>query len=335
MNKTLVSILKYLIFVAIAVGLLYMAFRDVDRDNMLSAIKRANYFWIIAGMACGYLAFVFRGLRWKLLIKPLGYESHSWNSIHSVNIGYLANLAVPRLGEVTRCTVMYRADKVPVDKLFGTVLAERVIDLVMLGGCFLTVLLLKFEDIQTLLTQTKSTNTSIQPTPWMLYLSLFAIGFIFLGALFLKFKTRIMALPLVPKVIGFIKGIGVGLTTVLRLEQRILFIVYTLLIWLMYFLMSYLYFFCLPELAGLGLADGLFVMIVGSLGIIAPAPGGIGAFHAAVIAGLVTLGVNKDLAGTMAIIVHTSQTLMTLLSGLLALFLLSLGRKRAEDGVLQ
>lgn len=319
---------------AIAAGLLYLAFHNVDRDKMFSAIKRANYFWIILGMLCGYLAFVFRGLRWKLLIKPLGYEARTWNSIHSVNIGYLANLAVPRLGEVTRCTVMYRADEIPVDKLFGTVLAERVIDLVMLGFCFLLVFLLKFEDLQLLLSQAKGAE-SVQATPWLMYVSVVASATIVVGIVTWKFKTQLLKLPLVPKIIGFVKGVVAGLNTVLQLKQRGLFIVYTILIWLMYFLMSYLYFFCLPETAGLGMADGLFVMIVGSLGIIAPAPGGIGAFHAAVIAGLVTLGIDRDLAGTMAIIVHSSQTLMTLFSGVLALFLLSLGRKKAKNGVLQ
>ncbi len=334
MNKSLVNILKYILFLAIAVTLLYFSFKGVDLDNVLSAIKRANYFWIITGMSCGYFAFVLRGLRWKLLLQPLGYHPASWNSIHSVSIGYLANLAVPRLGEVTRCTVMNRAEKIPVDKLFGTVLAERVIDLVMLGGCFLLVFLLKFDDLQTLIAQAGGANPS-KGGSTVMYLLLFGFGALVFAGIVWKFWEKIMKVPFIPKVVAFLQGVFSGLLTIVRLKQRGLFIAYTLGIWLMYFLMSYLYFFCLPELSHLTIGDGLFIMIAGSLGIIAPAPGGIGAFHAAVIAGLVALKIDRDLAGSMAIIVHTSQTLMTVIGGLLALFLLSLGRKKEQDAVLQ
>lgn len=335
MNKKLINILKYIVFLGIAFGLLYLSFKGIDLDQVLASIKRANFAWIIAGMCCGYLAFVFRGLRWKLLIKPMGYEANTWNGIHSVNVGYLANLAVPRLGEVTRCTAMNQSSKIPVDKLFGTVLAERVIDLVMLGICFLLAFTLNFENLEHFIAQAQSTKAAGEPTPWLMYfliLVLIGLGGI---ALIWKFWTQVLRIPFVPKIVAFLQGILSGLLAVARLKHRSLFVLYTVLIWTMYFLMSYLYFFCLPETAHLGMSDGLFIMIVGSLGIIAPAPGGIGAFHATVILGLVTLGIDRTLAGTMAIIVHTSQTLMTVVSGLLALFLLSLGRKKSENAVLQ
>ncbi|MES2628579.1 MAG: lysylphosphatidylglycerol synthase transmembrane domain-containing protein [Bacteroidota bacterium] len=335
MNKQLVNILKYFVFLAIAFGLLYLAFKDVDLNKVSAAIKRANFTWIVLGMVCGYLAFVFRGLRWKLLIEPMGYESRPWSSIHSVAVGYLANLAVPRLGEVTRCTVMNQADKVPVDKLFGTVLAERVIDLLMLAVCFLLVFILKLDDLQTLISQAQSGKASDPATPWKMYFLIAALFMVAIAGLIYRFRKQILNFPFVPRIVNFLKGVLSGFNTVLKIRQRGLFALYTLLIWIMYFLMSYLYFFCLPETSGLTASDGLFMMISGSLGIIAPAPGGIGAFHAAVIAALVALGVNRDLAGSMAIIVHTSQTLMTLVAGLLALFLLSLGRKKKQDGVLQ
>ena len=334
MNKKLLSILKYLVFLGIAFGLLYFSFKGIDLDQVLASIKRANFTWIIVAMIAGYLAFVFRGLRWKLLLEPMGYEVNAWDGIHSVNIGYLANLAVPRLGEVTRCTVMNRSGKIPVDKLFGTVIAERVIDLVMLGGCFLLTFILKFEDLERFIQQAQSTQ-SAEPTPWLMYLLFMVLAALVVAGLIWKFWAQVLRIPFVPKVVAFLQGILSGLLAIGRLKHRGRFILYTLLIWVLYFLMSYLYFFCLPETANLTPGDGLFIMIVGSLGIIAPAPGGIGAFHATVILGLVTLGIDKTLAGTMAIIVHTSQSLMTVISGLLALFLLSLGRKKSGDAVLQ
>lgn len=322
-------------FLAIAFGLLYYAFKDINLEEVGSSIKRANFSWIIAGTLCGYLAFVFRGLRWKLLIAPMGYQANSWNSINSVNVGYLANMAVPRLGEVSRCTAMNQADKIPVDKLFGTVIAERVIDLMMLACCFLMAFLLKFDDLQTFIQSAQAGKGTEAPTPWTTYLMIAGLCAVFGLLVIWKFWAQLQKLPFVPKIVAFLQGIVSGLLSVVKMKQRALFILYTLLIWSMYFLMSYLYFFCLPETAHLGPGDGLFIMIVGSLGIIAPAPGGIGAFHATVILGLVTLGIDKTIAGSMAIIVHSSQTLMTIVSGLLALFLLSLGRKKRENAVLQ
>ncbi|HEX4887491.1 MAG TPA: lysylphosphatidylglycerol synthase transmembrane domain-containing protein, partial [Luteibaculaceae bacterium] len=255
------------------------------------------------------------------------------SAINSVAVGYLANLAVPRLGEVTRCTAMHKAEDVPVDTLLGTVLAERVIDLLMLGLCFLLVLVLKFDDFMVLANQGGDSLESSggHMGPWAL-----GAAAVLGAALVLAYTTRSkwIDLPISRKVIAFLKGVGTGLLSVARVKKPVLFIAYTLLIWLMYFLMSYLYFFCLPETVHLHFADGLFVMMAGSLGIIAPSPGGIGAFHATVIAALVVLGIDKVSAGSLAIIVHSSQTLMTLLTGILALILLSLAGKKTKDGVL-
>ncbi len=303
---------------------------------MLADLKRANYTWVFLGMGCGYLAFIFRGLRWSLLLQPMGYTPKPWNSIHSVAIGYLANLAVPRLGEVTRCTVMNRAEKISVDKLFGTVLAERIIDLLMLGVCFLVTLIFKFDLLKDFVYAALVNKPGSPQNDSPLSMLLSSAAFILLAVFLLwKFREKLLANKFAVKVVEFFKGVGRGILTVLQLKNRGLFILYTLGIWLMYFLMSYLYFLCLPETEALGWADGLFVMIIGSLGIIAPAPGGIGAFHAAVIAGLLALGINKEIGGTFAIIVHSSQTLMTLFGGSIALILLSLGRKKSNHAVFQ
>lgn len=336
MNKKLVNIFKYLIFVALAAGLLYFLFSNVDREATMAALKRANYMWAIAGMLCGYLAFVFRGLRWKLFLKPMGYTPGSWNSIHAVSIGYFANyLPVPRLGEVVRCTAMSGAEKIPVDKLFGTVLAERVIDLIMLATCFFTVLSLKFSLVTDILSKPSATPQAEGHSLFFWVLVVGAIAVVLFAIIVWRFWSKLITMPFVPKVIEFFKGIGVGFKTVLHLDKRGLFIVYTLLIWLMYFFMCYLYFFCLKETSHLTPADGLFVMIAGSIGVMAPVPGGFGAFHAAAMGGLMALGIRQEIAFSMAVIVHTSQLLMTWFSGGLALILLYLGRKKRKDAVLQ
>ncbi len=336
MNKTLVNLLKYLVFVAIAGGLLYLAFKGNDPAKMLADLKRADYTWVILGMICGYIAFILRGLRWSLLLNPMGYKPGAWNSINSVAVGYLANLAVPRLGEVTRCTVMNRSEKIPVDTLFGTVLAERIIDLVMLGGCFLITFVFKFEllteFINSAMASKKSGGDSVNLPLILALLAVFGLGAIFMAW---KYQKQLRKIKLLDKIFGFIEGVGKGILSVLKLDRKWLFIAYTAAIWICYFLMSYLYFRCLPETYHLGPADGLFIMIIGSLGIIAPAPGGIGAFHAAVMAGMLALGISSEIGLSVAVIVHSSQTLMTLIGGSIGLILLSLGSKKSKDAVLR
>ncbi len=326
MNKSLKSVIKYLIFLTIAAGLLYLAFKGNDPKQMLADLKQANYMWVILGMGCGYLAFISRGLRWNILLEPLGYKPKPWNSIHSVAVGYLANLAVPRMGEVTRCTAMNNAEEIPVDKLIGTVILERVVDLIMLALAFALAVVLKFSDLkQFVLSGLAAKQNQSQGLPTWLVVTL--VGFVLFAILIFAFRKQLTKHPFYAKLKQLALGIADGFKTILKIKKRGAFIFHTISIWVLYFLMSYVYFFCLPQTAHLGVADGLFMMIVGSLGMIAPAPGGVGAFHAAAIAGLITLGVANSSAASYAVIVHSSQTLMILSTGILSLILLSLARK--------
>jgi len=146
-------ILKYLLFLGLAGLLLYWAFKGQDLTKMAQSVKNANPFWILASVIACLLAHVFRALRWNMLIKPLGYAPSAKNSFYAVMIGYLANLAVPRMGEVSRCGVLKKSDGIPVTPLIGTVFTERLSDLAMLLSITALTLLLEFERIATFMYQ--------------------------------------------------------------------------------------------------------------------------------------------------------------------------------------
>ena len=136
---------KYIFFLFLGIGLAYLAFKNQDPKTLISQLKDVNYFWVLASIAFGFIAIVSRGLRWVILLKNLNYSIGRLNSIYAVAIGYFTNIAVPRAGEITRCTSLNQTENIPIDKLFGTIILERAIDFIFLISLSLLVLILKFE----------------------------------------------------------------------------------------------------------------------------------------------------------------------------------------------
>ena len=136
---------KYIFFLFLGIGLAYLAFKNQDPKTLISQLKDVNYSWVLASIVFGFIAIVSRGLRWVILLKNLNYSTGKLNSIYAVAIGYFTNIAVPRAGEITRCTSLNQTENIPIDKLFGTIILERAIDFIFLIGLSLLVLILKFE----------------------------------------------------------------------------------------------------------------------------------------------------------------------------------------------
>jgi uncharacterized protein (TIRG00374 family) len=327
LKKIIKQSVRYLLFLSIGLGLLYLVFKDQDFNLLWQDIKGANYYYIVLSMTVGYLAIVSRGLRWNILLKPLGYTPKKWNSIHAVTIGYFANLAVPRIGEVTRCTALNQAEKIPVDKLFGTVLLERVIDSAILLSLLVITFFMKIDLFTSFIKsafESRSGEIVIKPIHYVIFGVLLVMVITFLA-----YRKKIIKSPWFQKVKAFFLGIAEGFKTIKKIEKKSLFIFHTLFIWTMYLLMAYVCFFAFSATSMLNLGDGLFVTIVGGLGMIAPAPGGIGSYHAAVIAGLTALEIDGNVARSFAVVVHSAQTLMMVISGLVAIIALSLSRRKA------
>ena len=267
-----------------------------------------------------------RGLRWVILLKNLNFSIGKLNSIYAVAIGYFTNIAVPRAGEITRCTSLNQTEDVPIDKLFGTIILERAIDFIFLISLSLLVLILKFELFTEFLGLIFSANTIKVKS--LIYI---VISAIILLVLFVLLSKRIFQkFTLYKKVKGFIIGMKDGFKSINGLENKAAFWTHTLLIWVMYLMMTYICFFSIEATKMLTLVDGLYTMIIGGYGMVAPVQGGIGAYHYIVKEGLMLINISENSALLFATIVHAAQTLMTLSVGGISILMLFLSKRKAK-----
>ncbi|SMO58487.1 hypothetical protein SAMN06265350_10440 [Solitalea koreensis] len=303
--------------------MLYFAFKGQDIHQLTTELKQANYFWVSLAAAVTLLAHLVRAARWNMLIKPLGHSPKLLHTFNAVIIGYMANLAFPRLGEVSRCGTLTKTDDIAIDKLIGTVIVERVIDLLSLIVILLLTVLLQFRLISSFIYDNllKGIVEKLESNQ-LLLLGIGILGLISIIALifiYRRYKLQLMSSVLGQKIILLFSGISKGLTSIAMVESKVLFIAYTVLLWFLYLLSTYIMFFAIPATSSLTFLTGLFVLTVGSLGMAAPVQGGIGAFHWIVSKGLVLYKISEAEGLVYATISHGTQTLMVILVGALGL----------------
>jgi uncharacterized protein (TIRG00374 family) len=329
MSPRFKSLVRYTLLLGVGAGLLWLSFRGIDLSSTLLEFRSIDYGWLGVSLLVSVIAFISRAHRWNLLIRPMGYRSSLYDTLNAVMVGYLVNLAVPRLGEVTRCGSLNRTSKVPFDILLGTVIVERILDVICLGTCLLLAAWIEHDRLGdflhqniTMPLQSKTEMLSgIANYQWIILLvSAAAIGFLTM----MYMRRRRLRLPGSEKLSGLLKGILQGLRSVRTLDRRAAFLFHTVLIWFMYFLMSYTCFKALPATAGLSWQAGLFVLVVGGMGMAAPVQGGIGAYHLLVSRGLILYGLTLVHGLAFATLMHTSQTLLVILMGGIAMLLVSL-----------
>ena len=337
MKKKIISVFNYLFFLLIGILFLWLAFRRVDLQHVWLEIKNANYFYISLAVVAALISHLFRALRWNILINDLGYKTKTSTTFYAVMIGYLANAAVPRLGEVSRCGVLNRKDKIPFASLFGTVLAERIFDMIILLIIILMVILLQFRlvggFVDRNVVEPLFSNVESNLIPIMFIVAL--AGLIIAGIIILVRlkKEQLLKIPILARFRSFSKDIVGGLKTIRTINRKMTFIFYTFMIWLMYSCMVYFPFFAFKDTTGLDFGDAITVMSIGSLGIVAPVPGGIGTYHFITKATLFELyDVNADAATSYATITHAAQSIMILVVGTLSFLLIILQKKRKADG---
>ncbi len=332
MKKRVVNIIKYLFFLFIGIGLLWFITKDQDLAKMAQQFKTANYWWIVLAIILGILSHVFRSLRWNILINYAGYKTTVTTTFYAVMVGYLANLAIPRLGEVTRCGVLGKTQKIPVGLLFGTVISERTFDLItLLFLIFMTIVfqvgtLGNFLDEYILGSFGERVTGKLGTLVLLISILIAIVIFIFIAyRLLLPFIKRLKYFYKFKRLlVSFISGIK----TILKNDKKWWFFFYTFIIWLLYFLMLYVCVFSLKETSGLSPIDGLTIMAIGSLGIVAPVPGGIGAYHFIVTALLVEIyHIESSAATSFAYIAHTSQITMIIVFGIISYILLVIKQK--------
>ena len=317
--------LKYILFLLISTVLMYLAFKDQNLPEIVSKLSSIEYKWLIISILFGALAFVSRGLRWIYLINALGYQASRKNSINSVAVGYLTNILIPRAGEISRCTSLQQVEKIPFDKLFGTIILERVIDLAILIILILAVFLYKFKEINDFFNEVFGESSgNIFTNPILLFL---------IASLLIIFVLRkhIKKLSFYEKIINILIGLKDGFSSLKKIKNKTPFILHTIFIWAMYLLMTYVCFFAINETKDLNLFDGIYITVIGGLGMVVPSQGGIGSYHLAVKLGLVGIGIGVQSALLFAFAVHTAQTLMAIVFGIISSLLLLSHKKNIDD----
>lgn len=329
MNKYLANTLKYFIMLGIGVLLMWLTFKNVDVAQTLEKIKNAHWFWVWMCMLCGVVAYISRAYRWNMLIEPTGYEPKITNTFYAVCVAYFANLAFPRMGEVTRCGTLGKKEKIPFDILFGTVIVERVIDTLTLIFIIFILLFLEFETMWQFLAENVLNKFNLSLNALTISLGVLLI---IAGILVLKWFIN-STNPLIEKIKSFLKGLFDGLKSVRHLKNKRLFVFHSIFIWTMYLLMVYLGFKAMDITSILGLKAAIFTLVAGGLGMTAPVQGGIGAYHLLVSKGLLLFGIPYDDGLAYATLMHTTQMLQIVVMGLIALVAIFLTTDRDSKTV--
>ena len=333
MKRILVQILKIAAFLALGILLLYFAFRGVALEELAGILHRVNFWWIALSLLFAGISFFIRARRWILLIEPLGYRPSFKNTYHSLMVGYLSNYALPRLGEVTRCVTLGNREKIPVDSLIGTVIVERVIDLLMLVLIMLVLLFSWMEKFGAFFNEQvyeplQQKFIELFGGTWVLWLIVVAFILLVFGLIYL-FRKRLARFFVIRKIRDILKGVLKGLKTIYRMKRKWEFILHSVLIWFLYILMAWVVVFSLEELSGLTFVDGMFLLVIGGLGMSAPVTAGFGAYHWITSRGLMFVyDFSLETGTAYAILAHESNSLLTILLGALSYLLLMTSRKK-------
>jgi len=334
--KKVLSVFNYLVFLLLGVLFLWLVFRNLNGKEILEEILHADYMWIVLCMLAGILSHVTRAARWNLLINSMGHQPHLSTTFYAVMTGYLANTAVPRLGEVTRCGVLSKKENIPFTELLGTVIAERIFDMIVMILIIFSVILFQLGLVGTFVDKYVFTplfsnfENNLLPILGILFiLAAIVLVFVFLWK---RYRNQLRKYSFYQKLAKFARGMVEGIKTIKRMKKKGLFLIYTVMIWGLYTLMIYLPFYSLEATSNLDFFDALTVMSIGSLGIVAPVPGGIGTYHFIVKAILFELySVPQASAASFATITHAAQTLMIIVIGGLSFLLLFLQKNKSEN----
>jgi len=326
---------QFLLFLSLGGVLLFFAFKDTDFNQMIADLKSANYFWLIPSFVFAVFSHIARAYRWNLLLEPMGYKPLLRNTFFAVMTGYLANYAFPRIGEVTRCATLGKKEKIPVDKLIGTVILERAVDLVFLMFLVILLFVLKFDFFGKFLNDEVLAPIGDKIASVFGLLSWFiwiAISIVLASSLILLYyiREKFSHLKVYVKFRDLAKNVTSGLTTVFKMNRFYEFMISTVVIWGSYLMMTWVIVFTLPYTKDLTILDGLFLLVIGGLGIAAPVQSGIGAYHWLVALALTIYGIDRAHGLAWATISHTSMTLMIFLVGGLSFLALAVIKGRGS-----
>jgi len=334
--KKALSVFNYLVFLLLGVLFLWLVFRKQDPQEIIESILNADYFWILLGILAGILSHVARAARWNILINSLGYKTRLSTTFYAVMTGYLANTAVPRLGEVTRCGVLSKKQNIPFTEVLGTMIAERIFDMIVLLSIIIGVIAFQWHLVGSFMNEKVFTPISLNfennIVPIIIFVAVLVVVLAVIIFLWKTYRKHLKNYAFFRKVSSFLKGMVEGIKTIKRTRNKAGFLFYTIVIWGMYTMMIYLPFLALKETSHLNFIDALTVMSIGSIGIVAPVPGGIGTYHWIVKAVLFELyKVDPVPAASFATITHAAQTLMIIVIGGFSFLMLFLQKNKEKN----
>ncbi len=321
MSKRLLGVLKILISILLAGVLLYLVFKNIDWLEFWEKAQTVDLSWVFASVAVSLIAFFARAYRWNILLEPLGYNLKTGRTTVAVIIGYLANLAIPRLGEVSRCGVLNRNDNVNFTHGFGSVVAERILDLITLILIIFVSLALEYERITSFLSEAYA---DFDLSVYFIYL---IIGFMILGfggLIYIVGKRDSFN----GKFADLIKSFVDGLLSLRKVKNVRGFVLSTIVIWIVYFVMTYIVFFAVPETSQLGIGAGFMLLVTGGIALSIPVQSGFGTYHGMVAGMLLLYEIDKTTGLFFATLLHTSQIVSIAIFGTIALIISALLRKR-------
>ena len=312
-SKILKSTMKIALPLLLAGGLLYWMYRDFEfAEAKRIFLHEMNLWWLFASLIPITMSHVLRGLRWLITLEPLGYRPKPGDSIDSIFVAYATNVVLPRVGEVSRCAVLSQYDKVPFNKSLGTLVAERLVDMLVVFLFVCVMLLTQFDVFASLFAKTGTTEISLaglftSPKTYVIAGSVVGVC----AVLWIALRKSAFYVRIKQMIRGFVDG----LLSLKTMNKKALFLLCTIGIWVGYFLEFYIAFFCFPFTAQLSVVQALVTFAAISLAIIIPTPNGAGPWHFVVISMMTLYGVSQTDASSFALIVHTFQTLGVMMLG--------------------
>ncbi|MBA4257594.1 MAG: hypothetical protein C0446_00395 [Chitinophaga sp.] len=334
MNKKWLSILQYLFFLGLGLFLVWWSMQQIPPekwDDFKKSLQNANFWLLLPVFIILTCSHAIRALRWKILMKPMGYTPRTPNVFFAVMVGYLANLAVPRLGELLKCTLLAKYEKVPADKLVGTILVERAFDVISLGLVFVIALVSQFDVVGAyagqllapLLESNKSETSYLKLGVIVLFILFIAVG---TWIILKKFPHN----KFVSIFKNIIAGVWEGLSSIRQLDQKGLFILYSVLIWGLYILGTWIGLYATAGTSNLGIAAAVSALAFGSIGMIIT-PGGIGAYAYFIAKVLEKNGIGFEIGFANGTLQWFAQFIIVLILGFISLGLLPWFNKKQPN----
>ena len=333
-RKTVINVLKYIIFLALGVYIFYKIYHTFNWQELGNALKGINYFWIMVSILFGVLSNISRAIRWRMLMKPMGYNPNLFNVFLSVLVMYFVNLVAPRAGEVARCTVVSRTDKVPFTKLVGTVFVERLADTLMLFVLAVFIFASNLSVVKSFFEAQPEVKEKLQSLLSVQNILIGIAGLIILISIFLFFRKRLKKGSGKGKISELRDHFIDGIKSIAHMENKWHFIGHTMFIFLMWLVMLYVVFLAYEPTKHLSVRAGMVAFLMGGLAMLAPINGGIGAWHFMVYETLALYGIPLEQGKIFALIAHTATNLIYIILGGIALIIILFITRRNNKSAL-